>query len=293
MSLRAEYHPRVIGSAALAALRLRAPARVFASFERSFYVETPSGIACIGGRAIGRGPLNVIVDGTGPMPAADTVVTVDCASAMLWAPSPEPMEIPSIPEKLRGKFDRAWRHNQPAQAFLAWLAGGAQGPATRAANALIGLGPGLTPAGDDFVGGALIALRASGRAALANRVSAWALALAEEGTGKISRAHLRCAAEGEGHEALHELLSALQKGKQDIDHALAALARIGHSSGLDAAAGALLSLAATWHVNARATAKAAAAPQSSRYRITSSTRASTDCGISRPRALAVLRLTTK
>ena len=244
MSSPAEFHARHIGSAALAALRARAPATVFAAFERSFYVATPSGIACIGGPAIGRGPLNVIVDEARTIPAPGTAVVVDFASAMPWVPATELKESASIPEKLHGEFNRAWCQNKPAQAFLDWLSNGARAAAPRAANALFGLGPGLTPAGDDFVGGALIALRAAGQAALTDRISAWALALAEKSTGKISRAHLRCAAGGEGHEALHEFLRVLHQGQQAIERALAALSRVGHNSGRDAAAGALLALTA-------------------------------------------------
>jgi len=244
MSFRADFRARQIGSAALAAVRLREPAGVFASFERSFYIETASGIACVGGPAIGRGPLNILIDGAGRIPAPGEVVTVDVASALHWVPSGELKESPSIPRQLLGEFDRAWRRNKPAQAFLDWIATDAQGAAPRAANALIGLGPGLTPAGDDFAGGALIALRAAGHAPLADRAAAWALARAEKGTGKISRAHLRCAAAGEGHEALHALLRALDNGQRAIERALRALSRVGHGSGRDAAAGALLALAA-------------------------------------------------
>ena len=246
MSLPAEYRARCIGAAARAALHGGALARVFAAFERSFYVETSSGIACIGGPAIGRGPLNVIVDDAVPIPAPGAPVTVDFASALRWIPSLNLKEIPPIPEKLRAGFELAWRQNKPAQAFLNWIAKDAQGPAPRAANALIGLGPGLTPAGDDFVGGALIALRAAGHGERADRIAAWALALAERGTNRISRAHLRCAAAGEGHEALYDLLRALNAGEVAIARSVDALSRVGHSSGLDAAAGALLILELVW-----------------------------------------------
>ncbi|HUN68760.1 MAG TPA: hypothetical protein VMU46_08185, partial [Burkholderiales bacterium] len=61
MSSPAEFRARDIGGAALAALR-GGPAKVFAAFERSFYVETPAGIACVGGRGLGLGPLNAIVE---------------------------------------------------------------------------------------------------------------------------------------------------------------------------------------------------------------------------------------
>jgi hypothetical protein len=240
MSSRAEYRALHAGSAALAALR-GGPATVFAAFERSFYVETRAGIACVGGPAIGRGPLNVIVENAGRMPNAGSVAKIGVESAKTWVP-------PSIAQLERpapfptSELAGEWSAIPSAQAFLDWIKDGAKTSAPRAANALIGLGPGLTPAGDDFVGGALIALHAAGRGSVADRIAAWALELAESGTGKISRAHLRCAAAGEGHEALHAFLRAIHKGQRAIDRALAALSRIGHSSGRDAAAGALLAL---------------------------------------------------
>ncbi len=215
---------RSIGSAARAALHAGAPARVFASFERSCYVETPSGIACIGGPGLGLGPLNAIVEDFESFPVGNSVF-IEIEKAALWKPRasfstgivPE-IEIPPSIEK-------------PARAFLAWLRNEGRSP-----DELIGLGPGLTPAGDDFVGGAMIALRAFGRAGPAGRIAAWALPLAKDRTNRISRAHLECAAQGEGHEALHDLLCTF-----DRKH-LERLARIGHSSGMDAAAGALLAL---------------------------------------------------
>lgn len=212
------------GSAALAALRA-GPATVFASFERSCYVETQSGIACLGGPGVGMGPLNAIVEDFESFSLGRSVF-IDIEKTGLWKPcaslsteiAPE-IEIPSSIAK-------------PARAFLAWLRNEGKSP-----DELIGLGPGLTPSGDDFVGGAMIALRASGKTGLANRVAAWALPLARDRTNRISRAHLECAAQGEGHEALHDLLCSF-----DRKH-LERLARIGHSSGMDAAAGALLALA--------------------------------------------------
>ncbi len=208
------------------------PARVFAAFERSCYIETAAGIACLGGRDIGCGPLNVIVEGAFRIPADS--FEVDTRRAGIWKPSPanlKPRALPSLatPAVLR----------DAGKAFDLWLRNGAE----RSPDELIGLGPGLTPAGDDFVGGALIALRAAGNDALADRVSAWALELAEERTSRISRAHLRCAAAGEGHEALHDFLVTFGK------ESLARLARLGHTSGLDAAAGALLALNMDWHAH--------------------------------------------
>ena len=211
------------GRAALACLRA-GPATVFASFERSCYVETPRGIACLGGRELGLGPLNAIVDGF-EVPAIGDIVSIDSSSALLWQPSVPALarKIPEIeiPESIRVE----------AKAFQAWLENEG-GPL----DSLIGLGPGLTPAGDDFVGGAMIALRAFGHEALADRIAAWALPLAAANTSRISRAHLECAARGEGHAYLHDFLSSPTREN------LAKLSRVGHTSGLDAAAGAVLAL---------------------------------------------------
>lgn len=107
------------------------------------------------------------------------------------------------------------------------------------------MGTGLTPAGDDLIGGALIALRAVGRRATAKRLGRWALRLAKTRTNRISQAHLACAASGEGHEALHLALSAILSGSKNLEKELSALKRIGHTSGMDALSGALLALDVT------------------------------------------------
>lgn len=114
-----------------------------------------------------------------------------------------------------------------------------------ASAALLGLGPGLTPSGDDLLGGLLVALRALGHPALAARLGAWLLPRAADRTHPISRAHLGAAAAGEGAEALHQSLASLASpGASGLAAALAALDRIGHSSGWDALAGATLAAAA-------------------------------------------------
>lgn len=253
MSSPIELHIAVLGGAARRALA-QGEARVFAAFERSCYVETAAGIACVGSASIGCGPLNAILARPQAVPRVGSTLRLCVEQAQAWIP---PRATPVDPsalialwagrrsrEGLAGLVDspaRVERHaRRAAEAFIGWLQGGAALPAPAAASALIGLGPGLTPAGDDFVGGALIALHARGRRDAAARIGRWALALAERRTGRISRAHLACAARGEGHEALHALLAA-----RDPDAAVAAmdaLDRVGHSSGWDAAAGALAAL---------------------------------------------------
>jgi hypothetical protein len=125
---------------------------------------------------------------------------------------------------------RAW-----AQAVA--LEGSAEPPPDEIGT-LLGLGPGLTPSGDDLTGGALIALRGLGWTPAADRLAAWVLERAPRRTHPISRAHLVCAAAGEGALAVHEALRALcTPGAIGLAPALDALDTVGHSSGWDALAG--------------------------------------------------------
>ena len=130
----------------------------------------------------------------------------------------------------------------PAVASLkAWLVQNDCCPPPSQAAVLVGLGPGLTPSGDDLLGGALVALHAFGQTAMAGRLAAWALPLAATRTGTISRAHLAAAAGGTGSAALHAALTALRSScSPQLDTALAALDGIGHTSGWDALAGVAL-----------------------------------------------------
>jgi hypothetical protein len=111
-------------------------------------------------------------------------------------------------------------------------------PIPEAIGTLLGLGPGLTPSGDDLLGGALIALRGLGWSPAADRLAAWVLERAARRTHPISRAHLACAAAGEGAAPVHQTLCALcASGAIGLDPALDALERVGHSSGWDTLAG--------------------------------------------------------
>jgi hypothetical protein len=110
---------------------------------------------------------------------------------------------------------------------------------------LIGLGPGLTPSGDDFIGGVLIALHQLGRDALREAIWQAVAPLARVGTTAISFAHLSAAAQGLGHAALHAVLEGVIAGQRDGMRAhFDALARLGHTSGWDALAGAVTVLRA-------------------------------------------------
>jgi hypothetical protein len=106
---------------------------------------------------------------------------------------------------------------------------------------LLGLGPGLTPSGDDLLCGALIALNAIARADAARDLHAALLRAPACATSVLSWALLAAAAAGQGGEALHALIIAVLQD-QAVDRALEALARHGHTSGWDGLAGAAIAL---------------------------------------------------
>jgi hypothetical protein len=106
---------------------------------------------------------------------------------------------------------------------------------------LIGLGPGLTPSGDDFLGGLMIGLRVLKRSDLATCIARLVLPDARRRTGIISYAHLACAARGHGGEALHRTIAAIAgSGPLDSRLCLDAIGRMGATSGWDALAGAVM-----------------------------------------------------
>lgn len=110
---------------------------------------------------------------------------------------------------------------------------------------LLGLGPGLTPSGDDVLCGTLVTLRAVGWNDAADDLAIAIDRTAPAATSPLSRAFLRAAAEGLGAEPLHETICGLLSGRPTalVRH-LQALGRIGHTSGWDALAGAVLVLQA-------------------------------------------------
>lgn len=283
MPSRIDLSAAEIGRFARAALAAGRCGKVIAAFERSFYVETDAGLACIGADSLRNGPLNVLLRAMPVTPAVGETVACDdagaafdsglriaLASALPWRPPQPALRRRSLLNASLAQLRRQCAARIPAdgfgfliagpskarplsgalpavRAYAGWLKrllGARQAAAPRSVAALIGLGPGLTPAGDDLIGGSLLALHAWRRKAVAERIARWALGIAADRTGKISRAHLACAANGEAGAALHALLCAVIAGAADFGREIDAIEAIGHTSGWDAAAGAMLALSA-------------------------------------------------
>ena len=105
---------------------------------------------------------------------------------------------------------------------------------------LIGLGHGLTPSGDDFLGGAMIGLQLVGRSDLSKLLFENVEGKVALRSNAISAAHLAAAAEGAGGEWLHGALNGILTGDVELlPTALTNVGRMGHTSGLDALAGAI------------------------------------------------------
>jgi hypothetical protein len=132
------------------------------------------------------------------------------------------------------------------QRLQTWL-GEVEGPAEAAPPVgLLGLGPGLTPSGDDVLIGVLLALHAMGQLTRACALDRAIAASAPSATTALSGACLRAAGDGLGCEALHATLGALLvDDAHGMTRALRALGTIGHTSGWDALAGAVFALEAS------------------------------------------------
>jgi len=105
---------------------------------------------------------------------------------------------------------------------------------------LLGLGPGLTPSGDDFIGGMMIALHGIGEGEATEQIWQAAQSHAAVATNPISYAHLRAASAGYGSAALHDAIAVITCGRAaEIQPAITRAASIGHTSGWDALAGAV------------------------------------------------------
>jgi hypothetical protein len=220
-------------------------------------IPSPFGIACetlpavdgLGGVAARIGPDGLVIEGR---------LRLDVHGALVEDSAlPDAAPSPAVPVCLALAGPRVVEGLLPVVA--AWFGGAANGPATplarlagpalqrlreatargdgegcmEAATALVGLGPGLTPSGDDCLVGWLTALRVAGPEPrrLADAVGPGLLARAAGRTSPLSLAFLAAAAAG--HVAVSVRRFVLQPDATGLDGLLG----LGETSGADLLAG--------------------------------------------------------
>jgi hypothetical protein len=260
----------IIGRRAAELLRSGGEARVLAPLSASIYMVLADEVLWLGGPGETRHSRAVLL--SEPPPAASwapgDLLRVPPCSLPAWCPEPAPSGVPAATALRRGAAVLAAAAPSlgrpegfgarlvgaplafplaeaaaPAAALAEACAGDAPDDAAAAALALLGLGPGLTPSGDDFVGGAFFARAVLSRAS-AGDPEAWRAAAATvreaaaRATHRISAALLGDLLDGNGWEPLHGLAAALARddGAAAL-HAARRLTRLGHSSGWDLLAG--------------------------------------------------------
>lgn len=167
-----------------------------------------------------------------------------------WDPVPA---LPAVdPRAVRRAVRSASGRFRPFQAPALWTALAARDPegVLRAADGLLGRGPGLTPDGDDVLAAALASYRLIGTALADDRAPATVDAVAEpladsaaQRTTSLSASLLRHALAGAVADPVAALLRALT-GRGRVAEALDRLLLVGHTSGSALAGGVLLGAAA-------------------------------------------------
>jgi hypothetical protein len=234
---------RSISLRAARTLRPGVTGKVLASFERvcDLITDDDEVVALVWG-GIGDGPLNVVLAGglglsvAAPpgtrfavcaeggdeaaslaleSPAAGSPTVIDLASAIPWNPQPDwdhlrarrPQIVTAV-QVITGILTEAGWSLARCGLPEAVCEEAARGQAA-ALRALVGLGPGLTPAGDDWLAGWLLARHLAPDLTGLRNLSGFIGNMAADRTTTLSRALLLCAAAGEADAAWQALLAAL------------------------------------------------------------------------------------
>ncbi|TDC88950.1 DUF2877 domain-containing protein [Actinomadura sp. 7K507] len=158
-------------------------------------------------------------------------------------------------------------HPDPAELAGCCAAGDLAG-AVEAAERIVGLGPGLTPSGDDILCGLLVSLRLVGDAVRHGRTAVWladwlgAAVTADAGTRTTALAAtlLHCAAAGGAGAEVAAVLRCVA-GHEPPAAAVRRLLSVGHTSGTDLAHGVLAGCRATLALTAHAAHAARRTPR--------------------------------
>ncbi len=245
-----------VGAGAHRTLAVDGRGQVVGVYRHAAHLRLPAGMVAVVTPQVGRGPLHVrgpvrpellapgdrvdVVGGASLRVA--TAVEVDLAAARVWRGAlPEPSTLAGADLNV---FAAA-----PPSALVDPVHADRLAVAVHrldhddlagAARAIGGLGPGLTPSGDDVLAGILLVRRALRGPAAESGLVAVARAVR---TTSLSREVLVWAARGQAVEPVHDLLGSVAAGdRAAADTALAHVVALGHSSGADLALGLALGL---------------------------------------------------
>ena len=252
-------------------------AHVTASLTRSAYLDAGGELIWLADAAAPRHGRASIADSSVAWPPVGQAIVLDVANAAVWRPEHVPTaEARVVADGARALLARiddvgiarglaTLLVDQPLVFPIDRVAPAARALATasldddtdaaiRAAADLRGVGPGLTPAGDDFVGGLFFTRVVLSAGPVQERwrdAGAMVAERARHVTHPVSAVLLGDLVSGRAHEPLHGLARALAVGASPttLIDAARRLARLGHSSGWDMLAGVVLSVAepACWH----------------------------------------------
>jgi hypothetical protein len=233
------------------------PSAAYVGLEASLGAQAPSVVALVTAHAV-RLPNALVVGGTAPWTAAlggsaeigggEVRVGALVLHVTRWWAPPQPTTAlpdaaPVPPERVDRLLAELDRHGTalpaPAAQALDALTEACnaldRAGAFAAAERLIGLGPGLTPAGDDALAGFLLAathLHPARQRPLLAALAQHLHAQASARTTALSATLLHHAAHGEAAAEAVDVLDALL-GHGDLPGAVGRLLRVGHTSGAD------------------------------------------------------------
>ncbi|MGQ0668441.1 MAG: oxamate carbamoyltransferase subunit AllH family protein [Actinomycetota bacterium] len=237
------------GPGAREALSAGGEGTVLAWFPRACYVSLPGGLLVLVGPTVPPGPIHLALDRPLPPTKTGSTVrvsggrvavgdrTIDVLTAVAWSgPLPSPravlattgaaaraaLDVAAGSALASDQFrDRALRARRALRA----------GNLEKSADILAGLGPGLTPSGDDALAGILFAIRAAAGETIEPRA---ALVAGSARSGPIPRAFLAWAARGQALQPAHDLLLAVTaEDGEGAARAAWALGAVGETSGAD------------------------------------------------------------
>jgi hypothetical protein len=159
--------------------------------------------------------------------------------ARLWRPHPDWKYLHAQREKIAARFaELPLAELNIPNPLSTFLAGAAVQASVQRVLQLAGLGPGLTPAGDDFIVGSLYAVWMVHPFVVAQTLARDVASTAAQLTTSLSAAYLRSAGSGEAGISWHRFFSALISCDSDrIYNSILEVLSMGASSGSDALSG--------------------------------------------------------